>query len=93
MSGLTAQALKELVHHIFLPPQLPQRSDTSCLSDFVNVTLEALHCFSHASPSHKDSLKDAIALFSTSQAVHDLSENYISEPRLRAALKDRKAAF
>lgn len=93
MAGLTTEALTELVNHVFLPPQLPQQSDSRSSGDFMRLSLAALREFSQASPTHGTIVHGAIKLLETSHAIHDLADDNISEPRLREALKARSPAF
>lgn len=90
--GLPLGAIMYLIHHIFLPPKLPQEDDFD--SEFETILLDTvidnLLKFKNCVTSNKSIIDSVIALVTTLRNVRDSPSNLgaISEEELRNALRD-----
>lgn len=84
-ASVNAGVIHRVVHHVFLPPQLPQQADEATEIDLVNNTLNALHdlkaLLQPDSPSMR-ALDDATALLETIKAINSLPGGEIDETQL-----------
>lgn len=88
--GLSSEAITYLVHHVFLPPKLPQEDDSSDEHDkiMINTTLAALLQFKALFPHKRaDGIDQVIALVSVSKDVHASASGGIDESKLKDALQ------
>ena len=87
---LSSRALTYLIHHIFLPPELPQEDDY-CSEDeltLLNITLAALRKFqSYVSGIQNDAIGSAVATITSLMSVRD-SEDAVSKRKLESALQN-----
>ncbi|KKZ67076.1 hypothetical protein EMCG_07247 [[Emmonsia] crescens] len=90
---LPFEAIMYLIHHIFLPPKLPNEDDfdSDCETALINTTLEALVKFKDVVTYDQNSIIDSvISMVTNLGTVRDSSsvDGSISEEELGAALRD-----
>lgn len=91
----TLGALQYMIHHIILPPQLPQEDDYSAAYEEVllRTVLDGLLDFrSHIRGEHVEAVDSAHAMLSNLQSVHDFSRHgtKINEIQLLEAFQSLK---
>lgn len=80
------QKTRYMIHHVFLPPQLPQQHDSNPLfEDFLlNTVLDSLYAFERLTV--QNDIQPVIAMIENSRAVRDEFGD-IDEVNLKEALK------
>lgn len=89
MAALTsADKMERVVHHVFLPPKLPQQTDDESEFALVKITLEALVAIRDLllPDSPPKALDNAIALLENIKAVNGLPGGKIDEVGLQKTL-------
>ncbi|KAK7696887.1 hypothetical protein SLS64_014115 [Diaporthe eres] len=84
----TADEFQRVVHHVFLPPKLPQQADEDSEIALVNTTLQGLVALLvHPLPVlQRKALVNAIALLKNIKAINSLPRGKIDQVRLHEAL-------
>ena len=89
---MSLQSLMYLFHHVFLPPQLPQRDDSGGQHDaaLLTVVADALEDFgSFGDHQHGIEIEHVRTTITRMLAVHDRHDNgHIVNDRLQATLRD-----
>lgn len=87
-ASTSADALQRVVHHVFLPPKLPQRADENSEIAIVNSTLKALVALQDLllPDSPPKALDNAIALLDNIKAINSLPGGKIDEVCLQKTL-------
>ena len=77
-----------VVHHVFLPPKLPQEADNDSEIALVNTTLQALCALRNLllPCSPPDALNNAIALLENIKSINSVPGGKIDEIRLEKIL-------
>ena len=93
VNGLSSRALMYLIHHIFLPPKLPQEDDydSEDESTLLNITLDALRRFQNCVIGDQNGTIGSIIVMITSliSVRHSFaSVGAVSERKLESALRD-----
>jgi hypothetical protein len=93
IAGLSHDAIMYLVHHMFLPPKLPQQDDSHPDHETIllNTTISALREFSQCvTDDHHGAVDSVTDMVSTMITVMDTfdSKIIVSEWKLRNALRD-----
>ncbi|CZR56907.1 uncharacterized protein PAC_06796 [Phialocephala subalpina] len=87
-NGLSLGVVQYLIHHVFLPPELPQKDDfnTEYESVLIDTTIDALWKFKAHLPDHQSlSINPIIVLMNNLKSVH--TSGSIDDERLKTALK------
>lgn len=90
MATLTdTHKVRRVVHHVFLPPQLPQEGDEDSEVTLIDITSQALVAIKNLLPpdSHLEALDNSMVLLNNIRAINGLSGGKIDETRLHSALK------
>lgn len=86
-AGTTADELLRVVHHVFLPPKLPQSADEDSEITIVHITLQALIALRDMllPDAQSEALDNAIALLDSIRSINALTGGTIDETRLYKA--------
>ncbi|POS70805.1 hypothetical protein DHEL01_v210801 [Diaporthe helianthi] len=86
--SVTVDEVQRVVHHVFLPPQLPQKADEESEITLINTTLWVLGRLRSVllPQSPLESLENAIALLVNIKAINSLPGGKIDEIALRKTL-------
>lgn len=87
-ASASADEFQRVVHHVFLPPKLPQRADEDSENALVSATLQALVALRDLlrQNSPPEALVNAIALLNNIKAINSLPGGKIDQVRLQKRL-------